>query len=133
MCCLFDAASSAGNQRDVQQGDHYATSDTSFSAIFHRSESDGGVASCRSGTERYAQSQPGTPGLSDQMPDVSDKKLDAAAAAIKQITSVKEDYGQRIEAAEPAEKERIAGEAKTAMTKAVTDQGFRCRSTARFC
>ena len=72
----------------------------------------------------YAQSQSGAPGLSDQMPDVSDKKLDAAAAAIKQIASVREDYGQRIEAAEPADKERIAGEAKTAMTKAVTDQGL---------
>jgi hypothetical protein len=58
------------------------------------------------------------------MPDVSDKKLDAAAAAIKQIASVREDYGQRIESAEPTERERIAGEAKTAMTKAVTDQGL---------
>lgn len=70
----------------------------------------------------YAQSQP--PGRSDQMPTVSDQKLDAAAAAIKQVTSVKEDYQQRIEAADPADKERISDEAEDAVVKAVTDQGL---------
>lgn len=70
----------------------------------------------------YAQSQP--PGLSDQTPNVSDQKLDAAAAAIRQIAGVREDYEQRIEAAAPTDRERIADEAKTALTKAVTDQGL---------
>ena len=70
----------------------------------------------------YAQSQP--PGLSEQTPNVSDQKLDATAAAIRQIAGVREDYEQRIEAAAPTDRERIADEAKTALTKAVTDQGL---------
>jgi hypothetical protein len=70
----------------------------------------------------YAQSH--SPGLSDQTSNVPDQKLDAAAAAIKQIATVREDYEQRIRAAEPTEKERIAEEAKAALAKAVTDQGL---------
>jgi hypothetical protein len=72
----------------------------------------------------YAQSQSNAPGLSGQRPEVSDQKLDAAAAAIKQIAGVREDYGKRIEAAEPAQREHIADEAKNAMAKAITDQGL---------
>jgi hypothetical protein len=70
----------------------------------------------------YAQPQP--PGLTDQMPNVPDQKLDAAAAAIKQLATVRDDYEQRIKAAEPTDKERIAEEAKTALAKAITDQGL---------
>ena len=70
----------------------------------------------------YAQSQ--SPGLSDQTSNVPDQKLDAAAAAIKQIATVREDYEQRIQAAEQTEKERIAEEANAALAKAVTDQGL---------
>lgn len=70
----------------------------------------------------YAQSQP--PGLSDQKPNVPDQKLDAAAAAIKQLATVREDYEERINAAEPTDRERIAEEAKAALAKAVTDQGL---------
>jgi hypothetical protein len=70
----------------------------------------------------YAQSQP--PGLSDQTSNVPDQKLDAAAAAIKQLATVREDYEQRIKAAEPTDRERIAEEAKTALAKAITDQGL---------
>lgn len=69
-----------------------------------------------------AQSQP--PDLSDQTPNVSDQKLDATAAAIRQIAGVREEYGQRIEAAAPTDRERIADEAKTALAKAVTGQGL---------
>jgi|EndMetStandDraft_5_1072996.scaffolds.fasta_scaffold401988_2 hypothetical protein len=71
-----------------------------------------------------AQSQAQPPGLSEPTPNVSDQKLDAAAAAIKQVITIKEDYEQRIEAAAPTDKERVAGEAKTALEKAVTDQGL---------
>ena len=71
-----------------------------------------------------AQSQAQPPGLAEPAPNVSDQKLDAAAAAIKQVITIKEDYEQRIEAAAPTEKERVAGEAKTALEKAVTDQGL---------
>ena|SRR5437870_9228871 len=70
----------------------------------------------------YAQSQP--PDASDQTPNISDQKLDAAASAIQQVAGIKEDYQQRLEAAAPSDRERIADEAKTAMVKAVTDQGL---------
>jgi hypothetical protein len=70
----------------------------------------------------YAQSQ--SPGFPGQTSNVPDQKLDAAAAAIKQIASVREDYEQRIVAAEPTDRERIAEEAKGALAKAVTDQGL---------
>jgi hypothetical protein len=61
---------------------------------------------------------------SDQTPNVPDQKLDAAAAAIKQVVAVKDDYQQRLDAAEPSDKKRIAEEANNALVKAVTDQGL---------
>jgi hypothetical protein len=71
-----------------------------------------------------AQVQPPSPGLSEQPPNISDQKLDAAAAAIEQVASLKQDYQQRIAAAAPADRERIASEAMDALAKAVTDQGL---------
>jgi Domain of unknown function (DUF4168) len=71
-----------------------------------------------------AQVQPPSPGLSEQTPNISDQKLDAAAAAIEQVASLKQDYQQRIAAAAPSDKERIANEAMDALTNAVTDQGL---------
>jgi hypothetical protein len=57
--------------------------------------------------------------------DLSDRKLDATAAALQRVTSLRQDYQQRVAAAEaPAEKERIVAEANAALTKAVTDQGL---------
>jgi len=50
--------------------------------------------------------------------------LDAAAAAIKRVASLKQDYQQRIAAAVPSDKERIANEAINALAKAITDQGL---------
>ena len=75
----------------------------------------------------HAQSQsPAPPGQMEpnQTQNVPDQKLDAAAAAIKKLASVREDYEQRIQAAEPSDKERIAEEAKGALAKAITDQGL---------
>jgi hypothetical protein len=40
------------------------------------------------------------------------------------VARVKENYQQRIEAAAPSDKERIADEANNALVKAVTDQGL---------
>jgi HD-like signal output (HDOD) protein len=58
-------------------------------------------------------------------PDLSDQKLDATAAALQRVTSLRQDYQQRVAAAQvPAEKERIVAEANDALTKAVTDQGL---------
>ena len=77
-----------------------------------------------------ARAQPDrTPGLSDrtpaeQTPDISEQKLDAAVAAIKQIASVKADYEKKIEEAPQADRERIADEAESALVRAVTDNGL---------
>jgi predicted TIM-barrel fold metal-dependent hydrolase len=71
-----------------------------------------------------AQVQLPSPGLSEQTPNTSDQKLDAAAAAIERVASLKQDYQQRIAAAAPADKERILNEAVNALAKAVTDQGL---------
>ena len=71
-----------------------------------------------------AQAEAPSPGATEQKLDLSDKKLDAMAAALEQVATVKDSYQQQIAAAPPAEKERIASEAKTALVKAVTDQGL---------
>ena len=70
-----------------------------------------------------AQTQSPTPPLG-QSSSISEQKLDAAAAAIRQVASLKQDYQQRIVAAAPSDKERIAAEALGVLTKAVTDQGL---------
>jgi hypothetical protein len=56
--------------------------------------------------------------------DIPDQKLDAAAAAVKGVTAVKENYQQKLAEAPTVDKERIVGEAQAAMAKAVTDQGL---------
>jgi hypothetical protein len=71
-----------------------------------------------------AQAQSPPPGPSDQTSNIPDQKLDAAAAALKQVASVKENYEQRIKAAAPSDRQRIADEANNALVKAVTDQGL---------
>jgi len=71
----------------------------------------------------YAQAQ--TPPASEQaQPTITDQKLDQTAAAVKRVASVKRDYQQRIAAADPSDKERIAEEGVQELTKAVTDQGL---------
>jgi hypothetical protein len=71
-----------------------------------------------------AQVQSSSAGLSEQPPNSPDQKLDAAAAAIERVDSLKQDYQQRIAVAAPADKERILNEAVNALAKAVTDQGL---------
>jgi hypothetical protein len=73
-----------------------------------------------------ANAEPGAPrpGISEPKSDITDQKLDAMAAALEQVVTVKENYQQQIAAAPPADKERIAAEAKDALVKAVTDQGL---------
>jgi hypothetical protein len=56
--------------------------------------------------------------------DIPDQKLDAAAAAMQQVASLRETYQQRFDTAPPSDKERIANEASMALTKAVTDKGL---------
>jgi hypothetical protein len=70
-----------------------------------------------------AQSPP--PGPSAPTPDLSDQKLNAAAAALERVASLQKDYRQRVAEAEaPAEKERIVAEANNELAKAVTEQGL---------
>jgi hypothetical protein len=72
-----------------------------------------------------AQSPPGPAAPSATAPDLSDRKLDAAAAALQRVASLQQDYRQRVaEAQAQAEKDRIVAEANNALTKAVTDQGL---------
>jgi hypothetical protein len=71
-----------------------------------------------------AQAEAPAPGATDQKPDISEQKLDAMAAALEQVATVKDSYQQQIAAAPPPDKERIAAEAKNALVKAVTDQGL---------
>jgi hypothetical protein len=71
-----------------------------------------------------AQNPSPSPGVSEATPSIPDQKLDAAAAALKQVASLKQDYAQRLQAATPAEQERIADEGNNALVKAVTDQGL---------
>ena len=72
-----------------------------------------------------ASAQTQTPGLVAPAPDITDQKLDAAAAALQHVAMLQQAYRQRLaETAAPADKERIVAEASNAMTKAVADQGL---------
>ena len=65
-----------------------------------------------------------SPSPSDQSQNIPDQKLDAAAAALEQVSSVKQNYQQRIEAADPSDKQRVAEEGNKALAEAVTSQGL---------
>ena len=71
-----------------------------------------------------AQVQSPSPGATDQPSNIPDQKLDAAAAAVQRVTTLTQDYQQRITAAAPDDKERIVNEANGALVKAVIDQGL---------
>src|SRR5262249_51450324 len=58
-----------------------------------------------------AQVHPPSPGPAAQSPNISAQKLNGVATAIERVASLKQDYQQRIAAAAPSDKERIANEA----------------------
>src|SRR5438128_522106 len=64
------------------------------------------------------------PGPAAPRANIPDDKLDAVAAAVKGVSAISETYEQKLAEAPAAEKQRIAGEADNAITKAVTDQGL---------
>ena len=64
------------------------------------------------------------PSPSEPAQIIPDQKLDAAAAALDQVATLKESYQQRIDSAEQADKRRIAEEGNNALVKAITDQGL---------
>jgi len=55
---------------------------------------------------------------------ISDEKLNAAAVAIGQVTTIRQSYESKIAAAAPSDKQRLTQEANDALKKAVTDQGL---------
>jgi hypothetical protein len=55
---------------------------------------------------------------------IPDEKLNAAAAAIEQVTNVHQNYERKIAAAPESDKQRLTVEASGALEKAVTDQGL---------
>ena len=57
-------------------------------------------------------------------PTISDAKLNAAAAAIGQVTNIRQNYERKIAAAPESDKPRLSVEANDALEKAVTDQGL---------
>jgi hypothetical protein len=67
---------------------------------------------------------PAPPQAQSPSPTISDEKLNAAAAAIGQVTSIRQSYEPKIAAAGPSDKQRMTDEANNAMKKAVTDQGL---------
>jgi hypothetical protein len=71
-----------------------------------------------------AQVQSPPPGASQQSQSIPDQKLDAAAAALEQVSTVKERYQQQIQDASPSERQRITSEAESALETAITGQGL---------
>ena len=65
-----------------------------------------------------------TTGKSKKSADIPDGKLDAAAAAVKRVLTLKDTYEQKLARAPDNEKEGVIQEANNAVTKAVTDQGL---------
>jgi hypothetical protein len=75
------------------------------------------------------QSPADTPPAQSPAPDnpaatILDQKLDATAAAMQRVASLKRDYIQLLEATSPDDQPRIVNEASNAIEKAVTDQGL---------
>ncbi|MPZ30636.1 MAG: DUF4168 domain-containing protein [Rhodospirillales bacterium] len=56
--------------------------------------------------------------------DISEKKLDATAKAVKNVSTIKDSYEQKLIKAPADQKAKLADEASDAMAKAVTDQGL---------
>ena len=77
------------------------------------------------------QGQPPSPtqgqapmGAAPAQKSVSDQKLGQAAAAMQQVSSVRQKYQQQLASAPETDKPRITGEANQALAKAITDQGL---------
>ncbi len=84
------------------------------------------LGSCLALSQAFGQAQPPTssaPTASSAAP-ISDQKLKATAAAIPQVEGLRENYQQQLAQAPAADRGRIEGQAKDAMSKAITDQGL---------
>jgi predicted ATPase with chaperone activity len=56
--------------------------------------------------------------------DISEKKLDAAAAAVRNVSTIRDSYKQKLVKAPADQKAKLADEASDAMAKAVKEQGL---------
>jgi hypothetical protein len=72
-----------------------------------------------------------SPAPSNPATSIPDQKLDAAAATMQRVASLKHDYLQQLEAARPNDQPRIANEAINAIKTGVTDQGSVSRGIHR--
>ena len=68
------------------------------------------------------QTQP--PQAQSPSPTISEEKLNAAAAAIGHVTSIRQNYERKISEASPSDKQRLTEEANNALQKAVAAQGL---------
>jgi Domain of unknown function (DUF4168) len=71
-----------------------------------------------------AQAQTPSPQLSAPSQSFSNQKLDSVASAMRSVAGVKRNYQRQLNDAAPSDQERIIGEARRALEKAVTDQGL---------
>jgi hypothetical protein len=71
----------------------------------------------------HAQS-PSAPSTAPNQANISDQKLDAAAAAAKKVAALSDKYEQQLAQAPEDKKEGVVREANDALTRAVTDQGL---------
>jgi curli biogenesis system outer membrane secretion channel CsgG len=55
---------------------------------------------------------------------IPEQKLASVAVAVQKVTTIRRDYEQKMSGASGADQQRIATEANTALSKAVTDQGL---------
>lgn len=76
------------------------------------------------GQDRAPTGQGQTVAPSSPTPNLSDQKLSAAAAAIDQVSDLRQSYQQQLAQAPDSDKPRITEEANGAMAKAVTDHGL---------
>ena len=69
---------------------------------------------------------PPTPPTTKPAPaaDISEQKLDAAAKAVKNVSTIRDSYEQKLIKAPADQKAKLADEASDAMAKAVKDQGL---------
>jgi hypothetical protein len=80
-----------------------------------------GLVPVAANSQQPQQAQPMPPRSADS---ISEQKLDAVAAALKQVTDIRDSYQQKIEESPPGERKRLADEANSALTRAINDQGL---------
>ena len=77
------------------------------------------------GAQAQAPSAPSTkPDRQAPAADISEKKLDAAAKAVKNVSTIRDSYEQKLVKAPADQKAKLADEASDAMAKAVKDEGL---------